>query len=104
VFRALRKGVQDAAVKLLTNVDAAQLAVFINVRRRPRLLCVPCSAPAQIGPAAQAARGALPRCRSLRPRRMCASTLPSMQQAPTACALELAHRRRASLASHRRPR
>ncbi|KAK9825358.1 hypothetical protein WJX81_003161 [Elliptochloris bilobata] len=28
VYRAMRKGVQDAAVKLLTNVDAAQLAVF----------------------------------------------------------------------------
>ncbi|KAK9818906.1 hypothetical protein WJX81_000729, partial [Elliptochloris bilobata] len=30
VFRAVRKGVQDAAVKLLTNVDTAQLAVFLN--------------------------------------------------------------------------
>ena len=32
VYRALRKGVQDAAVKLLINVDAAQLAVFSRVR------------------------------------------------------------------------
>ena len=32
VYRAVRKGVQDAAVKLLTNVDAGQLAVFNEVR------------------------------------------------------------------------
>ena len=31
MFRAVRKGVQDAAVKLLTNVETAQLAVFLNV-------------------------------------------------------------------------
>ena len=30
----MRKGVQDAAVKLLTNVDAGQLAVFSEVRTR----------------------------------------------------------------------
>ena len=35
VYRAVRKGVQDAAVKLLINVDTAQLAVFSRVR----LLC-----------------------------------------------------------------
>ena len=32
VYRAVRKGVQDAAVKLLINVDTAQLAVFSRVR------------------------------------------------------------------------
>lgn len=32
VFRAVRKGVQDAAVKLLTNVETAQLSVFLNVQ------------------------------------------------------------------------
>ncbi|KAK9834205.1 hypothetical protein WJX81_008121 [Elliptochloris bilobata] len=30
VYRALRNGVQDAAVKLLTNVDAAHMAVFLD--------------------------------------------------------------------------
>ncbi|KAK9834170.1 hypothetical protein WJX81_004930 [Elliptochloris bilobata] len=30
VYRAVRKGVQDAAVKVLTNVDAGQLKVFSN--------------------------------------------------------------------------
>ena len=38
VFRAVRKGVQDAAVKLLTNVETAQLSVFLNVRPSPGLL------------------------------------------------------------------
>ena len=32
VYRAVRKGVQDAAVKLLINVDTAQLAVFSRVQ------------------------------------------------------------------------
>ena len=32
VYRAVRNNVQDAAVKLLTNVDAAQLATFSHVR------------------------------------------------------------------------
>ncbi len=32
MFRAVRKGVQDAAVKLLTNVDAGQLTVFSEVQ------------------------------------------------------------------------
>ena len=31
----MRKGVQDAAVKLLTNVETAQLSVFLNVRPSP---------------------------------------------------------------------
>ena len=31
VYRAVRNSVQDAAVKLLTNVDAAQLATFSHV-------------------------------------------------------------------------
>ena len=31
VYRAVRLGVQDIAVKLLTNVDTAQLDVFIEV-------------------------------------------------------------------------
>ena len=31
VYRAVRLGVQDVAVKLLTNVDTAQLDVFIEV-------------------------------------------------------------------------
>ena len=31
VYRAVRNNVQDAAVKLLTNVDAAQLATFTHV-------------------------------------------------------------------------
>ena len=31
VYRAMRNNVQDAAVKLLTNVDAAQLATFSHV-------------------------------------------------------------------------
>lgn len=31
VYRAVRLGVQDIAVKLLTNVDSAQLDVFIEV-------------------------------------------------------------------------
>ena len=35
MFRAVRKGVQDAAVKLLTNVETAQLSVFLNVRPPP---------------------------------------------------------------------
>ena len=31
VYRAVRNSVQDAAVKLLTNVDATQLATFSHV-------------------------------------------------------------------------
>ena len=31
VYRAVRNSVQDAAVKLLTNVDTAQLATFSHV-------------------------------------------------------------------------
>lgn len=31
VYRAVRNNVQDAAVKLLTNVDAGQLATFTDV-------------------------------------------------------------------------
>ena len=33
----MRKGVQDAAVKLLTNVETAQLSVFVNVQPSPGL-------------------------------------------------------------------
>ena len=33
VYRAVRSGVQDSAVKLLANVDAAQLATFSQVIR-----------------------------------------------------------------------
>ena len=40
VYRALRNGVQDAAVKLLTNVDAAQLTVFLDVLPTPFVGCM----------------------------------------------------------------
>ena len=41
VYRAVRNSVQDAAVKLLTNVDAAQLATFSQVTQY--LLALRCS-------------------------------------------------------------
>ena len=37
VYRAVRNKVQDAAVKLLTNVDAAQMATFSQVSITPWL-------------------------------------------------------------------
>ena len=41
VYRAVRNSVQDAAVKLLTNVDAAQLATFSQVSSAPSLCSTP---------------------------------------------------------------
>lgn len=50
VYRAVRLGVQDVAVKLLTNVDTAQLDVFIEVgsvlsHKARAFLALPCRAP-----------------------------------------------------------
>ena len=46
VYRGLRNGVQDAAMDLLTNVDGAQLAVFLDVLPIPFIECMcrgPCA-------------------------------------------------------------